>query len=64
MNESILEILKKMDMETPATKIMIEKVEKEWNISLPCEYKQLILFSNGIRRANWKGKLFINLANK
>ncbi|MEE0295020.1 MAG: SMI1/KNR4 family protein [Eubacterium sp.] len=48
MNESILEILKKMDMETPATKIMIEKVEKEWNISLPCEYKQLILFSNGI----------------
>ena len=28
--------------------IMIEKVEKEWNISLPCEYKQLILFSNGI----------------
>ena len=48
MNESILEILKKMDKETPATKIMIEKVEKEWNISLPCEYKQLILFSNGI----------------
>ena len=37
-----------MDKETPATKIMIEKVEKEWNISLPCEYKQLILFSNGI----------------
>ena len=32
MNESILEILKKMDKETPATKIMIEKVEKEWNI--------------------------------
>ena len=48
MNESILEILKKMDKETPATKIMIEKVEKEWNISLPGEYKQLILFSNGI----------------
>ena len=48
MNESILEILKKMDKETPATKIMIEKVEKEWNISLPCEYKLLILFSNGI----------------
>lgn len=48
MNESILEILKKMDKETPATKIMIEKVEKEWNISLPYEYKQLILFSNGI----------------
>lgn len=48
MNESILEILKKMDKETPATKIMIEKVEKEWNISFPCEYKQLILFSNGI----------------
>ena len=48
MNESILEILKKMDKETPATKIMIEKVEKEWNISLLCEYKQLILFSNGI----------------
>ena len=30
MNESILEILKKMDKETPATKIMIEKVEKEY----------------------------------
>lgn len=28
MNESILEILKKMDMETPATKIMIEKVKR------------------------------------
>ncbi len=48
-----------MDMETPATKIMIEKVEKEWNISLLCEYKQLILFSNGIE-APIKGKLFIN----
>lgn len=48
MNESILEILKKMDKETSATNIMIEKVEKEWNISLPCEYKQLLLFSNGI----------------
>ena len=48
MNEIIIEILKEMDREEPATIQMIEKVEKEWNINLPNEYKQLLLFSNGV----------------
>jgi len=45
MNETILNVLKAMDKEAPATIDMIEKVEKEWNVLLPNEYKQLLLFS-------------------
>lgn len=48
MNETILNALKAMDKEAPATIDMIEKVEKEWNVLLPNEYKQLLLFSNGV----------------
>lgn len=48
MNETILNVLKAMDKEAPATIDMIEKVEKEWNVLLPNEYKQLLLFSNGV----------------
>lgn len=51
MNELIIEILQKMGIETPASNDMIERVEKEWNVSLPNEYKKLILFSNGIEGA-------------
>ena len=32
MNETILNVLKAMDKEAPATIDMIEKVEKEWNV--------------------------------
>ena len=35
MNETILNVLKAMDKEAPATIDMIEKVEKEWNVLLP-----------------------------
>lgn len=48
MNDTIIEILKEMDKEEPATLEMIEKVEKEWNVNFPNEYKQLMLFSNGV----------------
>lgn len=47
MNETILNVLKAMDKEAPATIDMIEKVEKEWNVLLPNEYKQLLLFQMG-----------------
>ena len=62
MNETILNVLKAMDKEAPATIDMIEKVEKEWNVLLPNEYKQLLLFSNGVERSNRRYGILINMA--
>ena len=62
MNETILNVLKAMDKEAPATIDMIEKVEKEWNVLLPNEYKQLLLFSNGVESCNRRYGILINMA--
>ena len=61
MNETILNVLKAMDKEAPATIDMIEKVEKEWNVLLPNEYKQLLLFQMG-GRSNRRYGILINMA--
>ena len=47
MNETILNVLKAMDKEAPATIDMIEKVEKEWNVLLPNEYNNCYYFQMG-----------------
>ena len=51
MNDEILEILKVMGREEPAKIEMIENVEREWNVNLPSEYKELMLFTNGVEGA-------------